>query len=480
MTHPAPPPESAATSTNSNTTTHGHFHRSLGLFEAIAVNMTQMCGIGPFITIPLLVAAMGGPQAIIGWILGAVLAMADGLVWAELGAAMPGAGGTYLYLREAFQYRTGRLMPFLFIWTAIIAIPLCMSTGVIGLVDYLQYVWPEMSQRDVYLWSVLVVAVTILILYRNISAIGKITAFLWVIMIATVAGVIVAAFSHFDSHLAFTYPKGAFTLHGPFWAGLGAGLIIAVYDYLGYNTTAYMGQEMRDPGLVIPGSIIYSILGIMALYLAMNVGVLGVLPWQQIAKSQYVGAEVIEHTWGRRVALVFTVLIIITAFASVLTGLLGGSRVPYNAARDKVFFPIFGRLHPTLDFPHVALLVMGAITAIASFFNLNTIINMLVAVTILVQSIAQVAALTVLRRRQPGLRRPYRMILYPLPSVIALIGWCYLYVASDWIVIALSLAWLDLGVIAFLIWAYKEKQWPYGPYEPKEIREEFLNSTNDG
>ncbi len=110
-----------------------HFARALGLRGAVAVNMTQMCGIGPFVTIPLMVATMGGPQAIIGWVIGALLAMADGLVWAELGAAMPGSGGTYLYLREAFQYRSGRLMPFLFIWTAIVSIPLVLSTGVIGL-----------------------------------------------------------------------------------------------------------------------------------------------------------------------------------------------------------------------------------------------------------------------------------------------------------------------------------------------------------
>jgi amino acid transporter len=105
------------------------FHRSIGLFSGTAINMTQMCGIGPFITIPIMVAAMGGPQAVIGWIAGAILAMADGLVWAELGAAMPGSGGTYVYLREAFQYRTGKLMPFLFIWTMLLAIPLLISAG---------------------------------------------------------------------------------------------------------------------------------------------------------------------------------------------------------------------------------------------------------------------------------------------------------------------------------------------------------------
>src|SRR5436309_4453863 len=166
------------------------FIRSVGLPTAIAINMTQMCGIGPFITIPIMVAAFGGPQAILGWIAGAILALADGLVWAELGAAMPGAGGTYLYLREAFQYRTGRLMPFLFIWTIMLVIPLIMSTGVIGLVQYLGYYAPDMRPRTIHAISLLVVAIVIFGLYRNISSIGKLTAFLWVVMLVTVAGVI--------------------------------------------------------------------------------------------------------------------------------------------------------------------------------------------------------------------------------------------------------------------------------------------------
>jgi amino acid transporter len=449
-----------------------HFKRAIGLRSAIAVNMTQMCGIGPFVTIPLMVATMGGPQAIFGWVIGAILAMADGLVWAELGAAMPGAGGTYLYLREAFQYRTGRLMPFLFIWTAVLAIPLIMSTGVIGLVQYLGYYWPAMSLAVVHAISVGVVVLVIFALYRNIESISLLTNILFGVMLIAVGATIVASFTHFHPRLAFTFPAGAFALHGSFFTGLGAGLIIAVYDYLGYNTTAYMGSEMRDPGRVIPRSIIYSIAGMMVIYLLLNVGVLGVMPWEQIAKSSSIGSLIFETTWGTRAAEIFTALIVVTAFASIYTGLLGGSRVPFNAARDRLFFPVFARLHPTGNFPYIALLVMGVLTAIGSFFTLDTVINTLVAVIVLVQGVAQVIALTVLRKRQPALRRPYRMFLYPIPGVIALVGWCYMYYASGWKIIGFSLAYLALGVIAFLIWAGIEKTWPFGP---KEIREEFLD-----
>lgn len=453
-----------------------HFTRALSLGPAVAVNMTQMCGIGPFVTIPLMIATMGGPQAIFGWVIGALLVMADGLVWAELGAAMPGAGGTYLYLREAFQYRTGRLMPFLFIWTIMIVTPLTMASGVIGMTQYLGYYFPNLPPAAIHGISIAILAVVVLALYRNIGAIGTITNALFVVMLFTVTAMTVAAFTHFDRHLAFAFPPGAFARGGAFWAGLGAGLVFATYDYGGYQTTAYMADEIRDPGRVLPRSIIYSILGMMLIYLVMNVAILGVLPWQELARSTSIASDVMQAAWGRPVAQVFTALILLTAFASIFTGLLGASRVPYNAARDRLFFPVFGRLHPRLNFPHVALIVLGAASAACTFFSLESVINMLIAAMILVQSLAQVVALTVLRRRQPGLRRPYRMFLYPLPSLVAMVGWIYVYAASGKWIILLSLGWLAVGCVAFLIWARVERTWPFGPLQ---IREPFLDTRQN-
>jgi len=453
------------------------FERGIGLRQAIAINMTQMCGIGPFVTIPLMVAALGGPQAAFGWIVGALLALVDGLVWAELGAAMPGAGGTYLYLREAFQYRSGRLMPFLFVWTAMFTIPLIMSTGVIGLVQYLGYLVPGMSWIEIHAVSLAVVAVVVIALYRRVTETGAISLVLWGIAVLSLLIVIVASLTHFHAHLAFTYPHKAFAFGGPFWAGLGGGLLIGIYDYLGYNTTAYMAAELKDPGRVLPRSIIYSIFGIMVAYLAMNIGVLGVVPWQTAAHSDSIASLVLERTWGKTAADITTALIVITAFGSIFAGLLGGSRVPFNAARDGLFFRAFGRLHPRHHFPHVALLVMGAITAVGSFFTLATVINVLLAVFVIVQAIAQVVALTVLRRRQPELRRPYRQWLYPLPSLAALAGWIYVYTSSGSTPIIFSLVVLAAGLLAFAVWAKVECEWPFGR---KVIEEQFLEAQRRG
>ncbi|HWD01822.1 MAG TPA: APC family permease [Amycolatopsis sp.] len=455
---------------------HTGLERKVGPLQATAINMTQMCGIGPFVTIPAMVATMGGPQAMFGWIVGAIIALADGLVWAELGAALPGAGGTYIYLREAFQYRTGRLMPFLFAWSAVLFIPLIMSTGIIGLVQYLGYLVPGVVDDGSVtplgkVIGIVIIAVIVLALFRRIDQIGKLTTGLFVVMLCAVLTVIVAAFSHFSGEQAFGFTPGAFGSGGAFWTGLGAGLVIAIYDYLGYNTTAYLGGEVRDPGRTIPRSIIFSILGIMSLYFLLQVGVLGSMPLEELKSATSVASTVLEQAWGSVTAKVITVLIVIAAIGSVFAGLLGGSRVPFEAAHDKVFLPVFGKLHPKLKLPTAGVLTMGVITAIGSLFTLTDVINAAVTVLVIIQSLAQVAAIWVLRRRQPRLRRPYRQFLYPIPTIIALAGWVYIYVSATTLSIVLSVAWIVLGIIAFLIYAAAEKTWPFGP---KEIREAFV------
>ncbi|MEV5714865.1 APC family permease [Amycolatopsis mediterranei] len=451
--------------------------RKIGPLQATAINMTQMCGIGPFVTIPTMVATMGGPQAMFGWIIGAIVALADGLIWAELGAAMPGAGGTYLYLREAFQYRTGRLMPFLFVWSAVLFIPLIMSTGIIGLVQYLGYLIPGVTDDagTTPLGKIIGVGITLLIilaLFRKIGQISKLTTVLFVVMLVAVLTTIVAAFSHFSASQAFAFTPGAFSSagQGTFWGGLGAGLIIAIYDYLGYNTSAYLGGEVREPGRTLPRSIIFSIVGIMGLYFLLQVGVLGSIPLEQLKTAKSVASSVLEQVWGTGVAKSITVLIVIAAIASVFAGLLGGSRVPFEAARDKVFLPVFGKLHPKLHLPTAGVLAMGAITIVGSLFTLTEVINAAVATLVIIQSLAQVAAIVVLRRRQPNLRRPYRQWLYPAPTIIALVGWVYIYKSADWLSIWLSLGWIALGAIAYLGYAKAEHTWPFGP---KEIKEAF-------
>jgi amino acid transporter len=334
-----------------------------------------------------------------------------------------------------------------------------------------------------------VVALVVLLLWRGIEHIARITAVMWAVMIASVLLVIIAAATDFSPHLAFTYPAHAFELTSShFWIGFAAGLTIGIYDYLGYNTTAYMGAEIKDPGRTLPRSIVFSILGIMAIYLLLQIGTLGVIDWNRMTDptdiaSTSVASAVLEKTWGKGAADTVTVLILITAFASVFTGLLGGSRVPYDAARDRVFFRPYAKLHPKHRFPMLGLATMGVITAIGFLIgrhtDLATLIQLLTTVMVIVQALAQIAALSVLRKRQPTLHRPYKMWLYPIPSLLALVGWLTIYGYADknspgrhpieW-----SLAWVALGCVAFVVWANLEKVWPFGP---KEIKEEYLTTS---
>jgi amino acid transporter len=437
---------------------HPHeLHRSFGLLQATAMNMSNMVGVGPFLTIPLILAAMGGPQAILGWIAGAMLAVCDGMVWAELASAIPSSGGTLEYLKVAYaDTRLGRLLPFLFIWQFILSGPLEVASGNIGFAQYASYIVP-MSAYQIQWLAVGVGAITVLLLYRKIESVGRLMVTLWAGMVVTIAIVLISGLSHFDAHAAFDFPPGAFTFSRGFLFGLGSAMMLAMYDFFGYYSVCYIGDEVARPSRTIPRSILISVIVIALVYMAMNVSIISVVPWRDAVKSQYIGAEFIERLFGRGVAVMVTVLICWTALASVFALMLGYSRIPYAAARDGFFFSVFSRLHPRGDFPHVSLLVLGAVAAGASFFSLDTVINAMIITRILVQFSMQIVAVTLLRRRAAanpefGNSR-FRMAMYPLPSIVALVGWVFVFVTSDPWYIGGGVGMLALGVCAYLVWS---------------------------
>src|SRR5437868_10336694 len=300
-----------------------HLLRRFGLLQATALNMSNMIGIGPFITIPLLMSALGGPQAMLGWFIAVLIVIPDGMVWSELGAAMPGSGGTYVYLREGYGRETwGRLMAFLFIWQFILSGPLEIASGYIGFAKYTGYVWPA-TPLQTALVAAVVGAINIALLYRQITSIGKITVSLWLGTMVTTATVIVTGVMHFDARLAFDFPPGAFTFSLGFLLGLGAAPRIGVYDYLGYYDVCYIGDEVQNPGRVIPQSILLSTALVAAIYLAINLSIIGVVPWRDFvpaashAQSGFVVSVFMERTYGPGVATLFTAMILWTAFGSV-------------------------------------------------------------------------------------------------------------------------------------------------------------------
>jgi len=427
--------------------------RGFGPLQAVALNMSNMVGVGPFITIPLIIASMGGPQCMLGWFLGAVLALCDGLVWSELAAAMPGTGGTYLYLREAFRgSRLGGILPFLFIWQFIFSGPLEIASGYIGFSQYVSYFWRGMTLLQAHLVSVAVGTLVIVLLYRRITAVGRITVALWVGVLLTMLWIIAGGLVHFHARVAFDFPSYAFTFSTGFAAGLGSAMLIAMYDFMGYYDICYTGGEVRDPARTIPRSIIYSVLAVAGLYSLMNLSIIGVVPWREAIQSKFIASLFIEKLYGTTAASLATLLVLWTAFASVFALLLGYSRIPFAAAVDGHFFRVFARLHPTGKFPHVSLLAMGLLAIGASFFSLDAVISALLTSRVLVQFIAQIFALQRLRNRCPEIARPFRMWLYPLPSAIAFLGWTYIFLTSGWSFAGFGLLTLALGVAAYAIW----------------------------
>ncbi|HSY73512.1 MAG TPA: APC family permease [Silvibacterium sp.] len=451
--------------------------RQVGLGNAISLNMMNMIGVGPFITLPLVVVAMGGPQAMLGWILGALIAVCDGLVWAELGAAMPEAGGSYAFLREIYgREGAGRWASFLYIWQLGFSAPLSIASGCIGLAQYAAYLWPGLGtpvRSFPHLhYTSLLAAVTCLsilaLLYRNLSTITRLAWILWAGVLLTIGSVILAGVTHFHaSQLAM--PAGAFSLTPAFFQGLGAATLIATYDYWGYYTVCFLGGEVREPGRTIPRAILISIAVVAALYLLMNISVLGVIPWQELVKGgdghYAVVAVLMQRTFGQTAARILAALVMWTAFSSVFSLLLGYSRAPYAAALDGNYFRAFAKLHPKHGFPHVSLMALGVVAAVFCFFDLSHVIAALVAIRILLQYVLQQIGIILLRVRRPEMPRPFRVWLYPLPPLVALAGFLFILFsrpdASREFVYAGVIA--ASGSILYFTRAYRRREWPFAP-----------------
>ncbi|HEY0245136.1 MAG TPA: amino acid permease [Mucilaginibacter sp.] len=441
--------------------TTGTLERSLSLTQATAINMIDMVGIGPFVTIPFIVGAMRGPQCILAWLLGALLAFLDGSVWAELGAKWPEAGGSYVFLQNLYgNKKFGRMMSFLLVWQTIIQAPLVVASGAIGFSQYLTYLTPLTSIQQKLISGGLVILITIL-LYRNISSIGKISILLWIITGGTFLWLIGSGFSHFNTTWAFGYSKDAFDFTPIFFVGLGQASLKTVYSYLGYYNVCHLGAEIKNPERNIPRSIFISVGGIAILYLGMQLVILGALPWQKIAGSDFVISAYFEHIYNLQVAKIATGLILLIAVASLFAVMLGYSRIPYAAALDGNFFPVFGKVHPTKKFPYVSLLVLGAFGfAFSMLFKMKEVITAIITMRIIIQFIGQSAGVMYWHWRKPADLRPYKMWLYPLPAIIGIVIWLFILFTSPWIYIASAAAIITAGVIVFytVIWPREGKR----------------------
>jgi amino acid transporter len=459
--------------------------RHFGLLHAVALNVTMVVGAGVFGTIPLMLDKLPGPAALLGWLAAGGLILVDGLVWSELGATLPGSGGSYLYLLECYgRERWGRLFAFLFIWQFLISGPLEISSGLILMGQFstaLSPAWRQLHEARTWhatLWkdqnlgvsfgptqvAIFLVGVGLLVLlYRRITTLGKLTITFWLGVLAVCAWLLVDGGLRFNPAVAFA-PAPSSLSAWAFAGSLGAAMIPAMYSYLGYYHICYIGDEVRDPGQTIPRAILLSVLLVCVLFAGLHLAMLGTVPWPEALEGSArdnLAAEFMRRIHGDWAGRLVTLLLIWSCLGSVFAGLLGYSRIPYGAARYGHFFAVLGRTHPVHRIPHVALLLVGGLTLFWCFFDLQNIIDALIVTRIPVQFVAQGFGMMLLRRQQPDRHRPYRMWLYPLPCLLALAGWVYLYLSAKPLYIVFGLATLAVGGAVFLAWSWRTRRWPF-------------------
>ncbi|GAB4092477.1 APC family permease [Flaviaesturariibacter terrae] len=442
-------------------------HRRLTLIQATAINMIDMVGIGPFVTLPLVMGIFNSPFYIWAWVLGAVIAFLDGCIWSELGAAFPLAGGTYNFHKVAYPGRWGQLMSFLFVWQTSIQAPLVVASGALGFIEYVKYFHHGLGWWEQKAIGTILIACIGVLLYRRIESIGKLSVALWIGVIGTIGWIIIGGLTHPRLPVRLFPTEGGDFLSVAFWAALGSASVKTIYSFLGYYNVCHLGGEIRNPGRNIPRSIFLSIAGISLLYFGLNWAVAGVVPWQEAGQYKYIASVAIERVYGPAAGQVATVLVLWIAFASLFAVVLGYSRVPYAAAADGAFFPVFARLHPKRDFPYVSLLFILALGLLFLFtFSLKEVISAILAMRILVQFVAQAIGVVLLRSRRGAEQLPFRMPLHPLPVIVSVAIWLFvLYSTGRFALWGTGIALL--GVLVF----YLTEKWRRGWAETVALRE---------
>ena len=453
--------------------------RRIGLRSAVALNMLEMIGVGPFITLPLVIAAAGYRLSVWAWVLGAAIAVADGLVWAELGAAFPRAGGSYAFLREIYgPDRAGNWLSFLYVWQVSFTAPLSIASGCIGLSSFLAWFWPGLDGAPIPAlpavhYSSFAAAGTCLLvtalLYRNLSSVTRMAWVLFAGVLAAIAGVIVSGFAHAAATGGWQMPASPALTLPMALGGLAQATLLATYCYWGYYNICFLGGEVRRPERTIPRAILLSLLFVAAFYVAMNMAALPSMrdAAAHIADSAVVRVQLVadmaHSAFGRWAGRLMAALVIWTAFSSVFSLLLGYSRVPYAAARDGNYFRFLAAVHPRHGIPHRSLVALGLVASCFCFFSLAQVITMLVITRILLQFFLQHAGVVLLRLQRPELARPFRMPLYPLPPLIAMAGFVFMLVnrthALGGLAVAAGIA--CSGSAIYLCRARRLAQWPF-------------------
>jgi amino acid transporter len=312
----------------------------------------------------------------------------------------------------------------------------------------------------------LVILVTVL-LYRRIADVGRLSVVLWFCVLATFLWIIGSGFAVGSIELITSQPMVIDDMQTSVWTALGIASIPTMYSYLGYYNVCHLGAEVRDPQRTIPRSMLLSILGIGVLYLLYQVAIFSVIPASDVASSPFVVSLFIERIYGPLAASIATALILVVAVSSLFSLMLGYSRIPYAAAADGNFFSVFARLHPEHTFPHVALLVLAAIGVVFSLtLTLTDAIKSIITMRVFTQFVAQAVGLMILRSRVGAQQMPWRMWLYPLPALLAMVAWLWVFTGAKPIQQLVGLLAPIVGIGVFFGVAKIRGSWPFAGEQP--------------
>jgi APA family basic amino acid/polyamine antiporter len=465
--------------------------QGIGLWQATALNVTLIVGAGVFATIPPMLGILPGPYVLLAWLAAGLLILLDGMAWSELGAAMPRAGGSCHFLLECYgRERWGRLTAFLFVWQFMLSGPLELGSALSALADFALDVSPDFKQFDKdyshswVVWQSQNLAIKVGparlfafglgllalgLLYRRVTTLGRLAVVFWAGLVVAMGWILVEGMLRFRSDVAFDFSGAAASVPPDLGWKLGPAMMLAIYSYLGYYHVCYVGEEVRQPARVIPRAILLSAAVVIVLFVGLHLAMLGVVSWKDVPTKPdgyNLAAEFMRKAHGDWAASLISVLLIGCCFASVFAGLLGYSRIPYGAAREGHFFGSFDQLHARHRFPDRSLLLVGGLTLVWAFFDLQVVINALIATRLLEVFCGQIVGLMLWRHVRPDAPRPWKMALYPLPCLLALAGWLYLYVTSQWLYVLLGATTLATGLLAFLAWSAKRGTWPFAA-EPR-------------
>ncbi len=421
---------------------HG-LKRDLGIWSAASIVVGTVIGSGIFLVPNAMIQNTGSPfMVFMVWIAGGLLSLFGALSYAELAAALPEAGGEYVYLKEAY----GPLWGFLYGWTQMwVAKSGSIATLATGFFIYLANFRPELEQvwvtiplplgehgapLDVHygqLLAIVVIALLAALNYVGVKVGGDVQVVITVIKVALIAAIIVIGLGSSAGAVA-NFRSTVPAIGGA--AGFFAALVGALWAYDGWNNVAMVASEVKHPQRNLPLALIAGTLAVVAIYLFANLAYFYVLPASEVAATPRVAGAMMGRILGSRGAGAVSVAAMISIFAALNGSILSGSRVPFAMARDGLFFHSIGYIHPTFRTPGVSIVALNLWAALLVLSGrYDQLYTYVIFASVILYAMAT-ASVIVLRYRQPDLPRPYRTLGYPFVPLAFVLGISFLVVST--------------------------------------------------